>query len=122
VKVLFQRALLFFESSSKQQVSSNLCFFFVSLRATLWHQHLAHPSDIVLTKLMPNLDIKNIPCDTCHLSKSTRLPFMLSLSKACKMFDIVHFNVWDQLLILLMVTNILFCLLMTSLVLLGFTS
>ena len=59
----------------------------------LWHQRLAHPSDIVLTKFMPNLDIKNISCDTCHLSKSTRLPFMLSLSKANKMFDLVHSDV-----------------------------
>jgi len=88
----------------------------------LWHQHLAHPSNIVLAKLIPNLDIKNIPCDTCHLSKSTRLPFMLLSSKANKMFDLVHFDVGDQLLNLLMATNILSHLLMTFLVLLGFIS
>jgi hypothetical protein len=88
----------------------------------LWHQHLAHPSNIVLAKLIPNLDIKNIPCDTCHLSKSTRLLFMLSSSKANKMFDLVHFDVGDQLLNLLMATNILSHLLMTFLVLLGFIS
>ena len=43
---------------------------------------------------MPNLDLKNIPCDTCYLSKSTRLPFMLSSSRSNKMFDIVHSDVW----------------------------
>jgi len=64
----------------------------------LWHQRLAHPSNIVLTKLMPNLDIKNITCDTCHLSKSTRLPFMLSSSKANKMFDLVHSDVWGLII------------------------
>jgi len=64
----------------------------------LWHQRLANPSNIVLTKLMPNLDIKNIPCDTCHLSKSTRLPFMLSSSKANKMFDLVHSDVWGPII------------------------
>ena len=86
----------------------------------LWHQCLAHPLDIVLTKLMPNLDIRIFPYDICHLSKSTRLLFMLSSSIANKMFDIVYSG--DQLLNLLMDINILFSLLMTSLLLYGFIS
>jgi len=38
--------------------------------------------------------IESISCDTCHFSKSTRLPFMSSSSRANKMFELVHFDIW----------------------------
>jgi len=47
---------------------------------------------------MPSLDAKNITCDTCHLSKSTRLPFSPSLSRANEMFELVHFDVWGPII------------------------
>jgi len=45
-------------------------------------------------KINASLDARNITCDTCHLSKSTRLPFSPSLSIANEMFELVHYNVW----------------------------
>ena len=47
----------------------------------LWHQRLAHPSQPVLSSLFPNLGNDLISCETCHLSKATRLPFNSSLSR-----------------------------------------
>ncbi|KAM2668187.1 hypothetical protein EV2_019802 [Malus domestica] len=60
----------------------------------LWHQRLAHPSQPILSSLFPNLGKVLIPCETCHLSKDTRLPFNSSLSRASKLFELVHSDVW----------------------------
>ncbi|CAB4285980.1 unnamed protein product [Prunus armeniaca] len=48
----------------------------------LWHQRLAHPSQPILSTLFPNLGKDSISCETCHMSKATRLPFSSSLSRA----------------------------------------
>ncbi|CAL8119109.1 unnamed protein product [Prunus armeniaca] len=60
----------------------------------LWHQRLAHPSSPILSTLFPNLGKDAISCETCHLSKATRLPFNSSLSRASKCFELVHSDVW----------------------------
>lgn len=60
----------------------------------LWHQRLAHPSQPILSTLLPNLGKDSISCETCHMSKATRLPFSSSLSRASKMFELVHSDVW----------------------------
>ena len=60
----------------------------------LWHQRLAHPSSPILSTLFPNLGKDDISCETCHLSKSTRLPFKSSLSRTSKCFELVHSDVW----------------------------
>ena len=91
---------LYYLSSSSQNNTKNQVSIFSSIRQeqSLWHQRLAHPSDSVLTKLMPHLEIKNFACDTCHLSKSTRLPFPTSTSRANRMFDVVHSDIWGPIL------------------------
>ena len=60
----------------------------------MWHQRLAHPSPPILSTLFPNLGNDAIACETCHLSKATRLPFNSSLSRASKCFELVHSDVW----------------------------
>ncbi|CAL9022379.1 unnamed protein product [Prunus brigantina] len=60
----------------------------------LWHQRLAHPSETVLSNLFPSLCKNSIKCDACHLSKFARLPFKSSVSRATKLFEIVHSDVW----------------------------
>ena len=47
---------------------------------------------------MPHLEIKSVTCDTCHLSKSTRVPFPSSSSRANRSFDIVHSDIWGPVL------------------------
>jgi hypothetical protein len=97
-----------------------MVFFYFCQDQVLWHQHLANPSEIFLTKLMSNLDTKIITCDSCHLSKFTRLPFMFFFSRANEMFKLVHSNVWGLLLNHLMVLSIFLLSLMISLVLLNY--
>jgi hypothetical protein len=80
----FFQGLYYFSNDSKRPQISALSS--LSQDQVLWHQRLAHPSENVLTKLMPSLDARNITCDTCHLSKSTRLPFSPSMSRANEMF------------------------------------
>lgn len=60
----------------------------------LWHQHLAHPSDHVLSSLFPNFCKESVQCKICHLSKSTRLPFSSSISRVNKPFELVHSDIW----------------------------
>ena len=69
------------------QVSSNL-------EHQLWHQRLAHPSEFVLSTLFPSLCKSSLVCEICHLSKFTRLPFNSSISRASKLFEMVHSDVW----------------------------
>jgi hypothetical protein len=91
----FFKGLYYFSSHPQNNEYSQVsAFFSFHQKQLLWNQCLAHPLDIVLTKLMPNLDIRSFPYDTCHLSKSTRLLFMLSSSIANKMFNIVYSDVW----------------------------
>ena len=33
-------------------------------------------------------------CETCHYSKSSRLPFKLSVSKVSQVFELIHSDVW----------------------------
>ena len=35
-----------------------------------------------------------LKCETCHFSKSVRLPFGTSAFKTCKPFEMVHTDVW----------------------------
>ena len=60
----------------------------------LWHQRLAHPSELVLSKLFPMFCQSPLKCETCSFSKSVRLPFGTSAFKTCKPFEMVHTDVW----------------------------
>ena len=60
----------------------------------LWHMRLAHPSFHVLSLLFPSYCKTSHECEICHLSKSTRLAFPISKSRATLPFEIVHSDVW----------------------------
>lgn len=60
----------------------------------MWHRRLAHPSELVFSKIIPALSKRAHDCETCHFSKSSRLPFNSSLSKTTKSFELVHSDVW----------------------------
>ena len=60
----------------------------------LWHFRLAHASDSVISKIKPNLPKRMYDCETCHYSKSSRLPFKLSVSKVSQVFELIHSDVW----------------------------
>lgn len=60
----------------------------------LWHRRLGHPSESTFSKITPSLPREMHDCEICHYSKSTRLPFNLSLSKTTQAFELVHSDVW----------------------------
>ncbi|KAM1063818.1 hypothetical protein ACFX2A_028535 [Malus domestica] len=59
----------------------------------LWHQRLTHPSEPVMSKLFPNFCKSTHECETCQMSKSTKLPFVSSQSKTSKLFEVVHSDI-----------------------------
>ena len=75
------------------QVNSNLV-----QDQRLWHQRLAHPSEPILSSLFPSFCKEVTQCDTCHLSKSARLPFSSSSNKTSQAFELVHSDVWGPFL------------------------
>ena len=59
----------------------------------LWHRKFAHPSELVLSKLFPMFCQSPLKCETCHFSKSVRLPFGTFAFKTCRPFEMVHTDV-----------------------------
>uniref|UniRef100_A0A803P5A9 Integrase catalytic domain-containing protein n=1 Tax=Cannabis sativa TaxID=3483 RepID=A0A803P5A9_CANSA len=66
----------------------------------VWHRRLGHPSSKIL-KLV--LNSSNVPvsfnnnesfCDACQYGKSHALPFKLSNSRATKMLELIHTDLW----------------------------
>nr|GEZ66931.1 hypothetical protein [Tanacetum cinerariifolium] len=60
----------------------------------LWHRRLGHPSEYTFSKITPCLPKGMHDCESCHYSKSTRLPFNSSLSKTDQAFELIHSDVW----------------------------
>ncbi|KAM1954396.1 hypothetical protein ACFX1T_023743 [Malus domestica] len=60
----------------------------------LWYQRLAHPSEPVMSKLFPNFCKSTHECETCQMSKSTRLSFVSSQSRTSKLFEVTHSDIW----------------------------
>ena len=90
----FQLHGLFYFSSDDRLCKGFQASFSSTNKHSLWHQRLGHPSESVFNKIHPNLPKGTDGCDICHYSKSTRLPFNLSLSKSSEMFELVHSDVW----------------------------
>ena len=90
----FQLHGLFYFSSDDRLCKGFQASFSSTNKHSLWHQRLGHPSESVFNKIHPSLPKGTDGCDICHYSKSTRLPFNLSLSKSSEMFELVHSNVW----------------------------
>ena len=64
----------------------------------LWHQRLGHPLGRVLQHLPfvsgSARDIKNKSCDVCPRAKQHRNSFPISNSKASRLFELVHVDLW----------------------------
>ncbi|KAL6322438.1 hypothetical protein AAG906_008093 [Vitis piasezkii] len=86
----FQLHGLFYFSSDDRLCKGFQASFSSTNKHSLWHQRLGHPSESVFNKIHPSLPKGTDVCDICHYSKSTRLPFNLSLSKSSEMFELVH--------------------------------
>ncbi|RVW45971.1 Retrovirus-related Pol polyprotein from transposon TNT 1-94 [Vitis vinifera] len=90
----FQLHGLFYISSDDRLCKGFQASLSSTNKHSLWHQRLGHPSESVFNKIHPSLPKGTDGCDICHYSKSTRLPFNLSLSKSSEMFELVHSDVW----------------------------
>ncbi|PRQ17191.1 putative RNA-directed DNA polymerase [Rosa chinensis] len=89
----FLNGLYYISTSS----SFSKCFLTESksaIQQQLWHKRLAHPSFNVLSMLFPSFCKVSHKCETCHMSKFTRLPFQISQSRATQPFEIIHSDVW----------------------------
>jgi len=71
----------------------NICASTKTIDYDVWHKRFEHPSDKVLNSLL-NFPRKCIRCDICKLTKQTRLPFSLSISKSEASFELIHSDVW----------------------------
>ncbi|POW05442.1 hypothetical protein PSTT_09661 [Puccinia striiformis] len=58
----------------------------------LLHNRLGHLNDLYLSKTTGNPQEKIDDCDTCKLSKATRLPFSGTRPKSCKPLDNLHID------------------------------
>jgi hypothetical protein len=67
-------------------------------RIWLWHQHLGHPSFLILQIMFPALFLHNnvskFQCETCELSKHHRVYFSPRINKSDAPFILVHTDVW----------------------------
>jgi hypothetical protein len=64
-----------------------------------WHRRLGHPSPDTLSSLSRSSFIfctstTHDFCHACQLGKHTRLPFSSSSSRAEKVFDLLHLDLW----------------------------
>nr|KYP51629.1 Retrovirus-related Pol polyprotein from transposon TNT 1-94 [Cajanus cajan] len=64
----------------------------------LWHLRLGHLSGSRLNLLHEQFPFIskhiNETCDICHLSKQKKFPYSISTSRATKMFDLIHMDIW----------------------------
>lgn len=77
---------------------------FISIRASLWHQHRGYHGAHVFNHLVAshlndcNKTPNTIICQACQLGKHIQLPFSISSSIVSGLFDIIHSNMWKSLL------------------------
>jgi len=65
----------------------------------VWHRRLGHPNARVLQHLKNKgtIDVSKssiIPCSSCPISKSTKLPFVCSASRSFGVLDKIHCDLW----------------------------
>ncbi|KAL0309706.1 UNVERIFIED_CONTAM: Retrovirus-related Pol polyprotein from transposon TNT 1-94 [Sesamum radiatum] len=101
--VLFRRLYIYKQDQRVPTEFSNNSFHNVSCSASfhcsvsVWHNRLGHAS-VEAIKHIQEVDCtefsSNIPCDTCHKAKQSRIPFPVSSSHATAIFDLVHMDLW----------------------------
>lgn len=65
--------------------------------ATLWHRRMGHAPMSVLRRItaFQNKSCFIIDkCDICPLSRQTRVPFLVSVTKSSQLFGLLHVEVW----------------------------
>jgi hypothetical protein len=68
--------------------------------SSLWHARFGHPSSKTLAKMMSNCGIfstfsnNNLPCNSCHINKSHKLPFSISSIKTSSPLELIFSDVW----------------------------
>ena len=71
-----------------------------SSSSSLWHQRLGHPGPEVLSKLALvihcNKPASHTLCHACQLGRHTRLPFHASSSRATRIFQLIHCDLWTS--------------------------
>nr|GFB80676.1 Gag-Pol polyprotein [Tanacetum cinerariifolium] len=73
--------------------------------AITWHQKLGHMSEqemniLVERKLLPGLIKVSLPfCEHCVISKQHRLKFKTSNSRSVYVLELVHYDVWQSLVL-----------------------
>ena len=93
---------------------------------TLWHARLGHTSSswvqhLASRGLLGSVSTENFDYVSCQLGKQPVLPFNTSESMFTDIFDLIHFDVWDLPLPLVLVDlDILLSLLMITLTIAGF--
>ena len=66
----------------------------------LWHFHLKHPSHVKLqliyNELKSSISLSQLlsHCQTCHMAKQRRLPFISNNHLSATPFDLIHINIW----------------------------
>ncbi|KAL0339088.1 UNVERIFIED_CONTAM: Retrovirus-related Pol polyprotein from transposon TNT 1-94 [Sesamum angustifolium] len=82
---------------SDQDTKDSLVMGVLFRRVSVWHNRLGHAS-MEAIKHIQEVDCtefsSNIPCDTCHKAKQSRIPFPVSSSHATAIFDLVHMDLW----------------------------
>ncbi|RDX58665.1 hypothetical protein CR513_61997, partial [Mucuna pruriens] len=67
----------------------------------IYYKHLGHPSFGLLKKIFPHLftkeSVESFKCDVCQFSKHHHAKFSLSNNKSLEPFDLIHSDVWGQL-------------------------
>ncbi|WVZ92005.1 hypothetical protein U9M48_038104 [Paspalum notatum var. saurae] len=86
-----------------------------------WHHRLghlcgSHLSNLIKSRYLSHTSVEsNFNCKGCKLGKQIQLPYSSSVSHSARPFDLVHFDVWGRVLLLLfprVVINIMSFLLM----------
>jgi hypothetical protein len=69
---------------------------------TTWHRRLGHPGKAALQRLAQTSSVvcskpdDDSICHACQLGRHVRLPFTSSLSRAIKIFDLIHCDLWTS--------------------------
>lgn len=86
-----------------------------SLEAKIWHARLGHPAAVILNKLsvIPSVTSSLFTtCDVCLRLKQQRLTFSHTESSKSILFDLIHYDLWGLINIVLMTNAIISLLLL----------
>ncbi|KAL0444308.1 UNVERIFIED_CONTAM: Copia protein [Sesamum latifolium] len=101
--VLFRKLYIYRQQIISSVPVSSIKFNNVSCSTSLhcnhfiWHNRMGHPSTQAIKHIsaINSSDVNTeLPCDTCHKAKQSRISFPLSTTRAQQVFDLVHMDLW----------------------------